>query len=195
VLEAINRVFRERLRCKTEEELGLTCLAVSEELTGSKFGFIGELNAAGTFDTIAVSNPGWDACKVPPGQATLVIKDMPIRGIDRSTIKKGKSRIVTKEEFATHPDMVGVPDGHPELTAFLGVPLKHENRVIGLIGLGNKEGGYSKGDMESVEALSVAIVEALRSKRAEDKITAQAQEILEISTPVMKVWEGVVVAP
>ena len=41
----------------------------------------------------------------------------------------------------------------------------------------------------------MAIVEALRSKRAEDRIAEQTREILEISTPVMQVWQGVVVAP
>ena len=75
VLSAINRVFRERINCETEEELAGTCLAVAEEVTGSKFGFLGELNAAGLFDTLAISNPGWDACRVPGSEATKITKN------------------------------------------------------------------------------------------------------------------------
>ena len=64
-----------------------------------------------------------------------------------------------------------------------------------MVAMGNKEGGYTPADQEAMEALSVAIVEAMRSKRAEARLAQQTQEILELSTPVMQVWEGVVVAP
>ena len=94
MLNGINKVFRETLRCETDEEVARTCLAVAEELTGSKFGTIGELNKEGLMDTIAISNPGWDACKMPHSEATRHIKNMEIRGIDRSTLREGKSRIV-----------------------------------------------------------------------------------------------------
>ena len=38
-------------------------------------------------------------------------------------------------------------------------------------------------------------VDITRQKEAEDVIRRQSQEILELSTPVMQIWEGVVVAP
>jgi anti-anti-sigma regulatory factor len=196
VLTAINRIFRERLRCETEEELGAVCLKVAEELTGSSFGYFGELNVMGLFDTIAISNPGWEACSVPEGEARLVIQNMPIRGIDRGTMSDGEPRIVNgAPAFFEHPEHVDMPDGHPEMTSFLGVPLKEEGKVVGMIALANKEGGYTIEDQEAVEALSGAMLEALRSKRAEDRIAAQTEEILEVSTPVMQIWDGIVVAP
>ena len=61
VLNAINKVFSESMRCETQEEVAHTCLVVAKELTGSKFGFIGELNPVGLFDTLAISNLGWYA--------------------------------------------------------------------------------------------------------------------------------------
>lgn len=193
VLEAINEIFRERIKCKNEEELGEKCLGIAEKLTGSKFGFLGEINSAGLFDTIAISNPGWDECKFPDEEARKVIKNMPISGLDRNTMKEGKSRLVN--DPYKHPDSKGVPKGHPPIENFLGVPFKHEGRVIGMIGLANKKKGYNKFDKEAVEKIALAIVEALRSKRAEVKIAMQAKEIMEVSTPIMQIWEGVVVAP
>ncbi|MDH3973462.1 MAG: PAS domain S-box protein [Deltaproteobacteria bacterium] len=172
VIGAINRVLLERIRCKTEEELGKVCLSIAEELTGSKFGFFGEINEKGLFDTIAISNPGWDECKVPRGHATLIIKDMAIRGVDRGTMKEGKSRIVNGEEaIKNHADHVDIPRGHPPLYAFLGVPFIKEGKVMGMIGLGNKEGGYHIADEKAIEGLSVAMMDALASKRAEDEIS------------------------
>jgi signal transduction histidine kinase/ABC-type amino acid transport substrate-binding protein len=178
LLNAINKVFRKSLTCASEEELGKTCLSVAEELTGSKFGLIGEVNAQGLFDTIAISNPGWDVCKMAEINSRKEIKNMPIRGIDRATIRDGESRIVSEDEMAIHPDRVGIPDGHPRITAFLGVPLKYKNKTIGMIGLGNKEGGYSTADQETVETLSVAIEESLRNKRAEIELLHIREELI-----------------
>lgn len=178
VLDAINKVFKEALICETEEELGKTCLAAAEELSGSKFGFFGELNKAGLFDTIAISNPGWDICKVPVGQATLIIRNMPIRGVDRSVLREGKSRIVNGiEAIKSHPDHVEVPKGHPPVTAFLGVPLKEAGKTIGMIGLGNREGGYTTAVQEDIEALAVAIVAAFKRKRSEILVRSLNKEL------------------
>ena len=168
VLEGINRVFQEALVCQTSAEVAGACLAVAEELTGSKFGFVGELNEAGLFDTIAISDPGWDACRMPHSDAIKLIQNMPIRGIDRATLREGKSRIVN--DPASHPDAVGTPEGYPPVTSFLGVPFRQAGKTIGMIGLANKDSGYDLADREAVEALSVAFVEALRRKRAEERL-------------------------
>ena len=61
----------------------------------------------------------------------------------------------------------GLPEGHPRITSFLGVPLKQGSKTIGMIALANKKLGYNEGDKENVEALSVAFVKALMRKRAE----------------------------
>ena len=175
VLEAINRVFLETLTCESEEDVAATCLAVAEELTGSKFGIIGELNQVGLFDTYAISNPGWDACKMPGSEATRVIKNMEIRGIDRSVLRDGESRIVN--EPASHPDSIGTPEGHPPITSFLGVPLKMSGKTIGMIGLGNKASGYDQDDQEAVETLAVAFVEALMRKRREEMIESYSARL------------------
>ncbi|NQT63743.1 MAG: transporter substrate-binding domain-containing protein [Candidatus Marinimicrobia bacterium] len=170
LLEAINEVFKAAMTGVSEEKLGKTSLSIAEKLTRSKFGFIGEINHDGLFDTIAISNPGWDACDLAVSDAKKATKNMSVRGIDRSTLRDGISRIVNEEEFDTHPDRVGTPEGHPKLTAFLGVPLKHQDKTIGMIGLGNKEGGYEIDDQEAMENLSIAIVEAFRRKRAESAL-------------------------
>jgi len=168
VLEGINRVFREALTCESEKEVADTCLSVAEEISDSKFGLIGEKNPKGRFDTIAISNPGWDACKMPDSEATRLIQDMEIRGIDRATIREEKSRIVN--DPTSHPDRIGTPDGHPPITSFLGVPLKHSDKTIGMISLGNKESGYDLSDQQAIEDLSIAFVEALMRKRAEEAL-------------------------
>jgi len=106
ILDAINKVFRDALACDTEEDLALICLATAEKLTASKFGFIGEITPEGRFDCIALSDPGWEACRVPESQAPLLIKDMKMRGIWGRVLQDEKSLIAN--DPASHPDRVGL---------------------------------------------------------------------------------------
>jgi len=175
VLQAINKVFQETLTHETEEEVAGTCLVVAEELTGSKFGWVGEVNQNGRLDTIALSDPGWDVCRIPRSNAVVLTKDREIRGIWGRVIKDEKSLMVN--DTSSHPDSVGTPEGHPPLTSFLGVPLKRAGRTIGMIALANKESGYDLADQQAVEALSVAFVEALMRKRTEEALRKAYDEM------------------
>jgi len=175
ILNAINKLFEITMRCEGEAEVAFACLSMAEELTKSSFGYIGEINQKGLFDTLAISNPGWKACEMSQAEARQKIVNMPLRGIDRSAMKEGKSRIVN--DMNNHPDRVGTPKGHPKMTCFLGIPLKLEGKVIGMIGLGNKEGGYTNADQEAIESLAVAFVEDLYRKRAEDKFKRNVAEM------------------
>jgi PAS domain S-box-containing protein len=188
VLEAINRVFEEALSSESEAEVASACLEMAQELTDSKFGFIGELNPAGRFDTTAISNPGWDSCKVPHSEATVLIQDMELRGIWAGVLRDERPLIVNAP--ATHPDRVGVPEGHPALTAFMGVPLKREGKTFGMIALANKEGGYDLTDQQNTEALAAAFVQALYRKRAEEALLASEARFRDVALSTSDwVWE------
>lgn len=175
LLEAIITIFRETPDCETEEEVARICLKVAEELTGSKVGFIGELNQEGLFDTTTLSERGWNACQVPRPEAYTLLKSMPNRGINRLGLREDASWIIN--DPASHPDSVEKPVGHPQLTSFLGVPLRYVGGITGMIALANKEAGYTLDDQQDVEALSVAFVETLNRRRAEKKINEMNEEL------------------
>jgi signal transduction histidine kinase len=175
LLTAIVRIFRETSECETEEEVAQICLKVAEELTGSRIGFIGELNPEGLFDTTTLSQAGWDACKVSRPEAYTMLKSMPNRGINRLGLRENRSWIIN--DPANHPDSVEKPVGHPQLTSFLGVPLRFVGGIIGMIALADKESGYTLDDQYDVEELSVAFVETLNRRRAEKKINELNEEL------------------
>lgn len=176
VLAGINRVFREVLSHRTEEELGEACLRVAEEITGSRFGFIGEIGPDGLLHDIAISNPGWELCTLydrkgrrrPPN-------NFHIHGIYGKVLSEGKGYFIN--EPASHPDSVGLPSGHPPLTAFLGVPLIRDGSVIGMIAMGNRENGYTDSQLEMLNTLAPSIVEAFQRKRAEDALRKANKEL------------------
>ncbi len=174
-LAGINQILQAALTCETEEDLGRACLKIAEKITQSQIGFIGDINKAG-FEDIAISNPGWEACNIielcghgkSPG-------NFKIHGIYGRVLLDGKSLLTN--DPANHPDSIGLPEKHPPLTSFLGVPLIHGGSVIGLLAVGNREGGYSQAEQESLEALTPSIVEAFLRKRVEDRLRVSVDEL------------------
>lgn len=169
VVTGIARIFREVLTCTTEEQLYHICLGVAEETTQSRFGFLGEINRrTGLLDSIVISDSGWDACRMENvsrhGERRLPVS-LAIHGLYGRVIQDGKGLFTN--DPSSHPDSIGTPDGHPPLTAFLGVPLVSAGATIGMVGLANREGGYTAAQLRSVEDLATAIVEAISRKRAE----------------------------
>ncbi|HET6420178.1 MAG TPA: PAS domain S-box protein, partial [Geobacteraceae bacterium] len=175
-IEAVNRILHSGLTAATEEALGETCLAVALEITGSTFGFIGEVGPDGLFHDIAISETGWELCAMydrtgkhrSPG-------DFQVHGIYGKVIRDGAALFTN--DPPSHPDSIGTPAGHPPLTSFLGTPLFREGRTIGMIAVGNRDGGYSDEQQESLESLAPAIVEAFMRKRAENKVLQLNREL------------------
>lgn len=175
ILCGINEVFQEALTCDTDYDVAGRCLAVAEKLTQSAFGLIGEINERGRMDTIALSDPGWRNCRIPKSNATTMLRDMEVRGIWGQVIKEARPIVVN--DPARHPNRIGMPEGHPPLSCFLGVPLLHGGKTIGMVGLANKESGYDLADQQAIEALSGGFVEALMRKRAEQGLRKAHDEL------------------
>ncbi len=175
VLEGIRAILEAALTCPTEEELGRICLAVAESTTGSRFGFVGEINADGLLDSIAISDPGWAACQIPLHGERRPPARFRIRGIYGLVLNQGKPYFTN--DPAADPEAVGVPAGHPPLTAFLGVPLVREGITIGMIAVGNRPNGYGPLEQEILEALAPVVVEAFQRKRAADSLLAANEEL------------------
>ena len=182
LVEGINRVFEESLKCETEEDVARVCLKVAEDLTDSKFGFIGELNQNAKMDTLALSDPGWSACRMPKSEAAVVVRNMELRSYWGRVLNEGRPIIVNDPQ--SHPDRVGTPEGHPPLTSFMGVPLERSGRTLGMIALANKPFGYSLVDQEVVESLAFAFVEALTRKQAEEATRRSEQRYRRITSAV-----------
>jgi PAS domain S-box-containing protein len=171
VLEGINQILLKALTCGSEEELGLACLAVVEQITGSQFGFIGEIDADGLLHDIAISDPGWELCKMYDKTGHGRKRDaFRVYGLYIRVLEEGKSLITNRP--ARHPDSVGTPEGHPSINSFIGVPLRIGEKIFGIIALANREGGYRKSHVEVVESLAPTIVEAFKRKRAERSLQA-----------------------
>lgn len=169
IQENVNRLLQAYLTRESEEQLALLGLNLAEQLTESKFGFVGLIGEDGLLHDIAMSDMGWDLCKMydktghrrAPG-------DFQVHGLYGQVLIDGKSLVANTP--GSHPSSIGTPPGHPGLNAFLGVPLSRGGKAIGMIGLGNRVGGYRPEDVEAVETLAPALVETLMRRRAEARV-------------------------
>ncbi len=174
VLRGINRVFGAALSAQTEEELGRTCLAVAEELTGSKFGFIDEVNEQGLLDILAISHPGWSACTMGDNLGKpRTLTGFAIRGGFRRILFEREGLLTN--DLPSHPDSVGLPPGHPPIKAFLGVPLSLGGGAPAMVGVANREGGYRPKDLEALRSLSGVIEQAFAHRRLRKTLDAERQ--------------------
>jgi PAS domain S-box-containing protein len=150
----------------TEEELGNECLSVALRITGSQLGFVNLVGDDGLLHDIAISDMGWKQCLMydktghrrPQGNFV-------VHGLYGNVINSKKS-FFTNDPLS-HPDSIGIPSGHPQLTSFLGVPLVLDGKVMGMIGVANREGGYSSEQQKYLETVIPAILQALNRKRVE----------------------------
>ncbi len=115
-----------------------TALKHCLDLTGSQFGFVGLVSTSGkALDVVEVQ--GFHAEAVfykhfhliplrPSIFARAVLDNYPVRS----------------EDARIDPDRVGQPKGHPQVITFLGVPLRHRDNPIGMIGVANRASPYEE---------------------------------------------------
>ncbi|MBD3221010.1 GAF domain-containing protein [bacterium] len=168
IVAVINRILTSSMSCDDERALAEVCLRELERVTGSAFGWIGELNADGLLDTIAISDPGWADCMMPDGDRTRLTCNMELRGLWSEVIRT--ERPLLTNDPGGHPAAVGLPDGHPPLRSFLGVPIMREGRIFGMIALGNGPDGFRESDADLVAKITPTIAEVLHRKRLQDEV-------------------------
>lgn len=78
-------------------------------------------------------------------------------------------------DLRTHPDSYGFPPGHPQMTSFLGVPIRIRGQVFGNLYLADKQGAaeFSAED----EALAVALAGAAAIAIENARLHARVRDI------------------
>ena len=187
ILGAINRILREAMASETGEELGLACLEVTRELTFSQFGFIFEFFEEDKLETLACSGPCCDQGNISRLREWLQRQIINQEGGGARSMREG--RAFWANDLADNPDMAEIAEGHPPLIAYLGMPLMYEGRTLGLLGLGNKAGGYTPGDQEDMEILAPAITEALIHFRYKQDLNISAKKLRYLADQLLTTQE------
>ncbi|MBN2194481.1 MAG: PAS domain S-box protein [Polyangiaceae bacterium] len=86
-------------------------------------------------------------------------------------------RPVVHNDCASLPHWRGLPEGHTPLVRELIVPVLRSERVVAVLGVGNKATEYTEGDVEAVSFLADLAWDIAERKRAED-VVSQSNALL-----------------
>jgi len=129
-----------------------------KELVGAKAGYVALLSEDGEENELLFLESGGLPCTVDPELP------MPIRGLRARAYKTGTT--VYDNDFSTSKWMKFMPEGHVLLDNVLFAPLMIEGRALGLLGLANKQGGFTEQDARMATAFGELAAIALQNSRA-----------------------------
>lgn len=121
--------------------------------TDSKFGIIGKVEYDDNIPIIVpygITDIAWTE------GLSKNIKNMKFRlqhdNLLLAPIKFNKTILTNNPE--KHPMYNGVPHGHVKLTSYLATPIKSRNKIIGYLGIANKQNGYEENIIEPFENIA-----------------------------------------
>ncbi|MBX3203483.1 MAG: response regulator [Labilithrix sp.] len=153
-LEAVNRASMSvaeavaRLPRESVEAVLHTIAAQAQTLTGAEYVAVGlGTDPEKAFDPwVFVGVSGEQSASIGRFPRPVGVLGVVARGNEALRIRDVRS----------HPAYRGFPADHPEMSSFLGVPLRYHDRVVGHVYLANKRGGdeFTEADQTVVEMLA-----------------------------------------
>jgi PAS domain S-box-containing protein len=173
LMKSISALYEKGILKEDEKELVDICVNEAVRLTESEFGFIYLSKENQPVSWAAINDSVKEACNIPNSESVMHRKELESRGILGKVIQKGETQIINDVEF--DDETVTMPEGHPPIKTFIGCPLHHGDKTIGMIGLANKKNGYVESDQHHVNSLGIIFVEVLYHKHTQ-KALKQSEE-------------------
>uniref|UniRef100_UPI0030DA721A PAS domain S-box protein n=1 Tax=Pseudomonas sp. EA_35y_Pfl2_R111 TaxID=3088689 RepID=UPI0030DA721A len=185
LLALITQMQAAYINAGNQREAFETLLGRILEVSASQFGFVGEIRhdeaGAPFLRTFAISNIAWDA------QSRAFYADHSPQGLEFRNLNTLFGQVIRSGQMlisnnpGNHPQSAGLPPGHPPLQAFAGLPIHANGELLGMLGLANREGGYSEQFAAQLQPLLTTLgqlLEALRrdSQREQTQQRMQRQQ-------------------
>ena len=156
------------------------------EITDSEYGFIGEVFYSPENEpyvkSYATTNIAWS-------EETKTLyeenrqKGMVFSRLDSlygAVLKTGQ--LVISNQPSTDPRCCGIPKGHPPLNTFMGVPFYGGGKLLGMVGIANRESGYNKPLAESLHPFLITcgnLIQAYRNNQKHEQVEAELKKYKE----------------
>lgn len=167
------------------------------ELTGSEYGFIGEVlrtdEGVPYLKTYAITNIAWS-----DETRTFYETNAP-QGMEFSNLNTLFGVALTSGEPVIandpyhDPRRGGLPAGHPALNAFLGIPIHHGNELVAMLGIANRDGGYDQDLIGYLSPLLVTIGQLVVAAQVQRQHHEDQLELMRLSQVASQTTNGVVI--
>ncbi|MEW6982812.1 PAS domain S-box protein [Colwelliaceae bacterium 6471] len=167
------------------------------KLTESEYGFIGEVlydtDGSPYLKTYAITNIAWNdetrafyEEKAPKGMEFLNLKSL-----FGSVLTSGEA-VIANDPYHD-PRRGGLPEGHPALNAFLGIPVYQGNRMVAMLGVANRAGGYDRNLVDSLSSLLATIGQLVVAAQLQQQHLDDQKELSRLSIVASQTTNGVII--
>ena len=154
------------------EALLTMALDEAEMLSGSRIGFFHFYDD----DQQTISLQAWSTATAKTfcsAEGTGLHYNLEAAGVWADSIRQG--RVVVHNDYAGLPHRKDLPAGHAEITRELLVPVLRNERVVGILGVGNKARDYTEKDIEFASTMADLVWDIVLRKQAEDALRESEQ--------------------
>lgn len=157
ILEEVGKISKLNLEEIDKRKLFSEILQSLLVCTGSEYGFIGEklISESGVpyLKTHAITNIAWndDTREFFKKYGETGLEFYNLDTLFGATLISG--RTVISNDPSNDNRSGGLPEGHPELRAYAGIPLYVNSEFIGMVGLANRKEGYDEILLSIIEPL------------------------------------------
>lgn len=155
------------------------------EITDSEYGFIGESlhadDGSPYLKAHGITNIAWN------DETRRFYDENAPSGLDFHNLDNLFGRVATDgaliiaNDPAADPRSTGTPPGHPPLKAFMGTPFFDGDRLLGIIALANRPGGYDESLLPLLEPITTAIRNIIASLRSERLRQTAERELVQLN--------------
>ena len=156
------------------EALLIRTLDEAEELTGSSIGFLHFIEE----DQENISLQAWSTrttTRFCQALGTGLHYSVDDAGVWADCVREKKP--VIHNDVASLPNQKGTPDGHAEVFRELVVPVIRQDRIVAILGIGNKKTEYDQDDLEAVSYLADVCWEIAEKKRASEALQHRVRQL------------------
>ncbi len=150
----------------------------ARKITKSRFGFIGYIDPeTGYLVAPTMTKDVWNECRMR--DKDFVLKKF--GGLWGWVLTH--KEVVLANDPMSDPRRSGQPEGHIQVKNFLGVPCIWRGRIVGMVALANKEGGYTREDRKLLSdytrLVTVAILDhrRFREKKLADEALSRNRQL------------------
>jgi len=192
MLEAITHIQSLVDSKENPEEYFDEFLKVILKQTGAEYGFIGEIlnnDEQRYLRTKAITDIAWneETRKMYAAHAPNM-EFYNLESLFGYTIRTGDNLLTNDPQ--NHKESTGLPGGHPAMNSYLGLPLNYENKLVGMVGIANKPGGFMEADINKLSPITAAAGQIIYASNASKELMAtniaihEAKDIAEESARV-----------
>lgn len=152
-------------------------------LTESAFGFIAEANfgtnGAESLNVKAITDISWDDDSRHRYQQMLAASGAGFKKLDNTLYGAvvNTARPIISNNPQNDPRSGGVPQGHPRITAFLGMPIISKSGLLGVVALANKETGYDDTLLSFLSPVTETCANLIEAARAIERQQQTAADL------------------